>query len=420
VAATTTIAQPLQAPRLSIVVLPFANLGNDPDQQYFADGVTEDLTTDLSRIAGMFVISRNTAFTYQGKRVDTKQIGRELGVRYVLEGSVQRSGDHVRVSAQLIDAAIDGHLWAERFDGEAADLFALQNEITSRIANTLGIELIATEAAQPSEHPDALDYILRGRAAMFKPESRDSRAQAITMFERALALDPHSVEAKSWLARILAGRVLEGLSNSAAADIERAEQFVGQALATSPNGPLAHLAKGDVLRAQAQVLGMQNKWDMATLEYEMVLASDRNSVSALGSLANCKFFTGSIEEALRLAEQSIRLSPRNPQIWFPYFQIGRTRLLQSRIDDAILWFDKARSANPANPGIRALLASAYGLKGETERGAAELAEARRLGREGAYSSITSMRAGPFGVPKLRALSETTFFAGLRLAGVPEE
>ena len=165
---------------------------------------------------------------------------------------------------------------------------------------------------------------------------------------------------------------------------------------------------------------MQNKWDMATLEYEMVLASDRNSVSALGSLANCKFFTGSIEEALRLAEQSIRLSPRNPQIWFPYFQIGRTRLLQSRIDDAILWFDKARSANPANPGIRALLASAYGLKGETERGAAELAEARRLGREGAYSSITSMRAGPFGVPKLRALSETTFFAGLRLAGVPDE
>ena len=157
-AATTTIAQPLQAPRLSIVVLPFANLGNDPDQQYFSDGITEDLTSDLSRIAGMFVISRTTAFTYQGKRVDTKQIGRELGVRYVLEGSVQRSGDHVRVSAQLIDAAIDGHLWAGRFDGEAADLFALQNEITSRIANILGIELIAAEAARQSGRPDVQEY----------------------------------------------------------------------------------------------------------------------------------------------------------------------------------------------------------------------------------------------------------------------
>jgi TolB-like protein/Flp pilus assembly protein TadD len=411
VAATTTIAQPLQAPRLSIVVLPFANLGNDPDQQYFSDGITEDLTTDLSRIAGMFVISRNTAFTYQGRRIDTKQISRELGVRYVLEGSVQRSGDHVRISAQLIDAVMDGHLWAERFDAEAADLFALQNEITRRIANTLGIELIAAEVAQPSEHPDALDYILRGRAAIFKPASRDSRSQAITMFERALALDPQSAEAQSRLASTLAIRVLEGSSNSAAVDIARAEQLVGQALATSPNSPLAHLAKGDVLRAQAQVLGRQNQWDMATLESEMVLASDRNSVVALRSLANCKFFTGSIEEAVPLAEQSIRLSPRDPQIWFPYSQIGRTRLLQSRIDEAILWLEKARSANPANPGVRALLASAYGLKGETERGAAELAEARKLRGGGAYSSISSMRAGPYGVPKLRGLSEPLSLPG---------
>ena len=126
------IPQPAVVPRLSIVVLPFANLGNDPEQQYFADGLTEDLTTDLSRIADMFVISRNTAFTYQGKRVDSKQVGRELGVRYVLEGSVRRSGNQIRINAQLIAAATDAHLWAERFDGDAADLFALQNEITSR------------------------------------------------------------------------------------------------------------------------------------------------------------------------------------------------------------------------------------------------------------------------------------------------
>src|SRR6202043_579808 len=146
------------APRLSIVVLPFANLSNDPDQQYFADGITEDLTTDLSRLAGMLVISRNTAFTYQDKRVDTKQIGRELGVRYVLEGSVRRSGSRVRVNAQLIDAETDAHLWAERLDGDTGDLFALQDEITSRIAAALDLELVGAEAARGTDHPDALDY----------------------------------------------------------------------------------------------------------------------------------------------------------------------------------------------------------------------------------------------------------------------
>jgi len=151
------------APRLSIVVLPFANLSNDPDQQYFADGITEDLTTDLSRIPDMFVISRNTAFTYQGKRVETKQVGRELGVRYVLEGSFRRLGNQIRVNAQLIDAETDAHLWAERFDGDMGDLFALQTEITSRIAVALGYELLSAEAARPTERPDVLDYILRAR-----------------------------------------------------------------------------------------------------------------------------------------------------------------------------------------------------------------------------------------------------------------
>jgi TolB-like protein len=171
-APTTSTASHFAAPRLSIVVLPFTNLSDDREQQYFADGITDDLTTDLSRIAGMFVISRNTAFTYRNKPVDTKQIGRELGVRYVLEGSVRQSGSQLRINAQLIDAATDAHLWTERFDRDTGDLFALQNEITSRLANALGVELIAAEAARPSEHPDALDYTLRGRAAWNKGPTR--------------------------------------------------------------------------------------------------------------------------------------------------------------------------------------------------------------------------------------------------------
>jgi TolB-like protein len=164
------ISQPAVAPRLSIVVLPFTNLSDDREQQYFADGITEDLTTDLSRIAEMLVISGNTAFTYRNKPTDTKQIGRELCVRYVLEGSVRRSGNRVRVNAQLIDAETDTHLWAERFDSETGALFALQDEITSRIAAALDLELIGAEAARPTDRPDALDYILRGRAVTAKPD----------------------------------------------------------------------------------------------------------------------------------------------------------------------------------------------------------------------------------------------------------
>jgi TolB-like protein/class 3 adenylate cyclase len=172
---STTLHSPrIAAPRLSIVVLPFANLSNDPEQGYFADGITEDLTTDLSRLPDMLVISRNTAFTYRNKPVDTRQIGRELGVRYVLEGSVRRSGSQIRVNAQLIDAETDRHLWAERFDRDAGDLFALQDEVTSRIAVALNIELVTAEAGRITEHPDALDYILRGRAVMSKPKTPDN------------------------------------------------------------------------------------------------------------------------------------------------------------------------------------------------------------------------------------------------------
>jgi TolB-like protein/class 3 adenylate cyclase len=202
VAAATSIAQPLAAPRLSIVVLPFANLSNDPDQQYFSDGITDDLTTNLSRISDSFVISRNTAFTYRNKPVDTRRIGRELGVRYVLEGSVRRVGDKVRVNAQLINAEADVHLWADQFDSDMGDLFALQNEITSRIASALSLGLLTAEVARPTEDPDALDFILRGRAAYWKPLTRGTLAEAIDMFERALVLDPRSVEAQARLADV--------------------------------------------------------------------------------------------------------------------------------------------------------------------------------------------------------------------------
>jgi adenylate cyclase len=420
--APNAISQPLVAPRLSIVVLPFANLSNDPDQQYFADGITEDLTTDLSRIRHSFVISRNTAFTYKNKPVDAKQIGRELGVRYVLEGSVQHSGSKVRVTAQLIDAETNAHLWAERFDRDAGDLFALQNEITSRIAVALNLELTGREAARPANNPDAVGYILRGRAAYWKPASREQRTETTGLFERALALDPGSVEAQSSLANELAARAGEGWTDSPADDVARAEELVAKALATSPRNALAHYAKGTVLR-------VQGRCEEAIPEYETVITlGDRNWVYAyaLNFLGRCKFLTGSIEEVIPLSEQAIRLSPRDPYIYIPLSQIGLVHLLQSRTEEAIPWFEKAQSAHPGLAGLHALLASAYALKGETERAGGELAEARRL-NSNRFSSIARLTASGYagmrnywGVPKIRALFETTYFAGLRKAGVPEE
>jgi len=414
VPSVSSISQTVIAPRLSIVVLPFTNLSHVPDQQYFADGITEDLTTELSRLENMFVISRNTAFTYRNQPIGTKQIGRELGVRYVLEGSVRRLGNQVRVNAQLIDAETDAHLWAERFDGDTEDLFMLQDEVTRRIAFALDVQLINAEATRKIDDPDALDCILRGRAAEAKPPTRDTYAEAIAWFERALALDPGSAQAQGLLADVLVGRVLDQMTDTAAADIARAEDLLGQALGQSPSDPVARYAKGNLLR-QAR------RCEAAILEYETVIELDRNAAGAYANLGWCKFLAGAIEEAIPALEYALRLSPRDNRAGNWCGRIGVVHLLQSQTDEAILWLEKAGSINPALPFVHAVLASAYALKGTTELAAAKLREARNLGGAGGYlSSIRTEEMEYLGVPKIRALYEATYLAGLRKAGMPEE
>jgi TolB-like protein/class 3 adenylate cyclase len=414
VAATTSVAQPLVAPRLSIVVLPFANLSNDPDQQYFADGITEDLTTDLSRIPNMLVISRNSAFTFKDKPVNAKQMGRELSVRYVLEGSVQRSGNHVRINTQLIDAEADRHLWAEHFDREIIDLFELQSEITGRIAVTLDHEIVATEASRPVEHPDALDYIFRGREFYSgRPPSRENYQNAISMYEQALRLDPRSAVAKTYLAGALVNRVNTGFTASRAVDLARAETLIDEALASGLQMPWAHYVKGTVLRNK-------RRCDEAVPEFEAALSLNPNNIGALQGLGWCKLFTGSLDEVIPLAEKAIRIGPRDPSIGFRYVMIGEVHQLQARPDEAIIWFEKAQGTIAAVSGLWAQLAAAHALRGDLADAAADLTEARRLNPDG-YSSIARMKATQWwGVPKVQKLFEATYFAGLRKAGVPEE
>jgi len=400
--------------RLSIVVLPFDNMGGDPEQQYFADGITEDLTTDLSRIADMFVISRNTAFSYRNKPINTKQIGRELNVRYVLEGSVRRAGNRARINAQLINAGTDAHLWAERFDHGTDDLFALQDEVTSRIAGALNVELLRAEATRPVENPDAFDYILRARAAHNESATSENFAHAISLIERALTLDPGFPDARALLAQVLAARVLEQMTETAAADIERAEQLIKETLTVAPRSPIAHFAK-------AQIMRCHNQFAAAIPEFEIAIALNRNWVAAIAALGLCKFFAGSIDDAIPAQEQAIRLSPRDPRIVNWYWRIGMVHLLRSRTSEAILWIEKASGENPGAAGPHAWLASAYALEGETERAAAELGDARRLSWDHRYSSVAQFkRTQSFGVPKNNILAEATFFAGLRKAGMPEE
>jgi adenylate cyclase len=401
--------------RLSIVVLPFANLSNDPEQQYFADGIIDDLTTDLSRLRDVLVISRNTALTYKGQKVDAKQIGRELGVRYVLEGSVRRSGDQVRVNAQLIDAATNTHLWAERFDHDIGDLFAIQNEITSRIANTLGCELIGAETARPTDRPDALDYILRARAANRGWGTREVMEEEVNLLEHALALDPRSVEAQVRLANGLYNRAKPKDPAAATADLRRAEELIAEALAASPGDPMAH-------RVKARLLRFERRCGDAVPEFEISLAADRNNSYTLVELSMCKFLTGgSDHEAIALTEQAIPLSPRDPGIWWWYTWIGFVHLLQARTGGAIAWLEKGRSGRPKAAPPHWFLAAAYGFKGDRELARAELAEAIKLTGSDSYSSVARTRAnGGLYTPPLRERWEIVYFPGMRATGLPEE
>jgi TolB-like protein/class 3 adenylate cyclase/Tfp pilus assembly protein PilF len=399
------------APRLSMVVLPFANLSNDPEQEYFVDGITDDLTTDLSRIQGSMVIARNTAFTYKGKHVDARKIGRDLGVRYALEGSVQRAANEVRINVQLVDATSGAQLWAERFDRNIGDLLAVQNEITARIARALQAQLAIAEAGRLVAHPDALDYTLRGRAELTKPIARETYDEAVRDFETALALDPGLADARARLAGVLVVRVLDELSDFPSLDLRRARDLDDRALAAAPNSALAHYVKGQVLRAEARCAE-------AIPEYESAIALDRSRAPAYAHVGWCKFLSGTLDGAVPAIEQAIRLSPHEPGIAVWYGRIGVMELLQGHTDTALLRLEKARSENPRLPFVHAYLAAAYARKGDTERAAEELGQAQRVSRS--YANLATVKKSIwYDNAKIRALAEVNYFPALRLAGVPE-
>jgi len=288
----------------------------------------------------------------------------------------------------------------------------LQNEITARIARALQSQLAIAEARRPTDHPDALDFILRGRAVITQPISKENSNEAVKLFEAALAVDPQSADAATWLAAALAFRVTDELSDSPDEDLHRAERLVVQALAASPNSALAHYVKGQVLFAQSRCAE-------AIPEYERAISLDRSRAPAYARLGWCKFLTGAVDQAIPYFEQAIHLSPHERAIASWYGRMGVVDLLQSRTDEAIGWLEKANSANAGLAFVHAYLAAGYGLKGETERARSELAEAQGL--SDLYSSLARVRKYTwYDNPQIRALAENTYFPGLRRAGMPEE
>jgi adenylate cyclase len=413
--ASKPVAQPA-APRLSIVVLPFANLSNDPEQEYFSDGITDDLTADLSRISGSFVIARTTAFTYKGKPIDVTQLGRELGVRYVLEGSVRRAGDQVRVNVQLIDAQSGAHVWTDRFETDRQNLADAQDEITGRLARTLNLEMVKAADHRIDQErgtdPGARDLIMRGWAWYYRPYSAATRQEAQRDFERALEIDPRSVDARIGIATILVSSIADGWSSAVQPDLARAEQLLLEALERDANLAGAHERMGLLRR-------LQNRLTESKIELETAIALDPNYAPADRQLAFTLMYLGQPEAAIPLVEKAIRLNPHDPNIANSYNALGLCHFLVGHVDQAIDLLRKAQAANPRLYYVQLRLAAALGLKGHLDEARAVLAEAIKLNPE--VNSLARWRAcRPEGNAQYWALAEKTLNVGLRRAGFPDE
>ena len=401
-------------PRLSIVVLPFANIGGDPEQEHFVDGVTESLTTDLSRIRGVVVIARNTAFTYKGKPLDVKTIGRELNVRYVLEGSVQRGGNRMRVNVQLIDAETGNHLWAERFDKPLADLFDMQDEIVARLAGALNAQLVAAEArrAEQDPNPNSMDLYFQGLAWLNKGPTPDNLAQARSFFDRALTADPDNVDA---LIGSAVADVTEG-ANSFVTDpmaaFAAAEAKLTKALSSVPDHARGHMWLGVV-----EILTRRAAEGIAECEHALEL--DRNLANAHASIGNGKIYIGHAEETEAHVVEALRLSPRDT---LAYICMGIAGAAKNRLgswEQAVAWYRRAIEANRNYPlgyfGLAAALAQLNRLDQARSAVKAGLALNPNFSISRARALWTAIADDPTYLAQLEPVLE-----GMRKAGVPEQ
>lgn len=350
-------------PRASIVVLPFNNFSGDAEQGYVADGITDDVTTNLARLKGIFVIARGTAFTFKGRSVDAREIGKECGVRYLLEGSIRRAAARVETNVQLIDAQTGGHVWADHFDNDMADLFALQAAVTGRIAASLDIQLVKAEGRRAFEehaaNPDAVDLRFRAMALYISSITPEHTLAARRLLEQSVQLDPNSAESWAWLADLLVSDYLNRWNGAGKDQLDQAEEAVRNALAIDPDLALARFVKGFVYRARGE--------NAAALDaFGQALELDPNFTRAYAQKANELINVGRPTEAPPLVMKAIALSPLDPSLGVFYWIIGRAYFFAGHYVDAIDWLQKSVEARPNLWYNRLYLVAAFAL---SQRGA---------------------------------------------------
>jgi adenylate cyclase len=412
-ASPTPPAEPAQ---LSIVVLPFSNLSGDASQDYLGDVLTEELTTSLSRLPGSFVVSRTTAFSYRGKAMDVKQIGKELGVRYVLEGSAQKSGTRVRVDAQLINAATGAHLWADQFDADETDLLTMQDEIVTRLARALQVELTEAEASRVArahpENPDAEELALQCEAAYLRFGSlRKEMLPAYALCERALQIDNRNVRALAVLALRLVVRVRNQQSVDPQADGVRADELTSRALAVDSNNYLAHYVRSWFLAPQRP--------EEAIVEAERTLALNPSFVPAYIPLWIANWTAGRTEKADEYAEAALRLSPHDSQAYAYLNTKGTGLFTLSRYEEATEFFKRSIAANPEFALAYARLAASLALSGHDAEASDTLRRYLAMPLDIPRTIAQFKARQPDDTPNLRSYYDR-LYEGLRKAGAPEE
>ncbi len=410
-AATTGPVPTLSLPdRPSIAVLPFQNMSGDAEQEYFADGIVEEIITALSRMRWLFVIARNSSFTYKGRAVDVKQVGRELGVRYVLEGSVRRAANRVRITGQLVDTATGAHLWADRFDGGLEDIFDLQDRVTASVVSAIAPRLEQAEIERakrkPTESLDSYDYFLRGMASVYQ-WNRDDISEALKLFYRAIELDPNFATAHGVAAWCYLWRSAHGWATDRAQEIAETARLARRVAESGKDDAVA-LAFGGL--SLAYVAG-DLEGGVALINRALIL--NPNLTTAWYASGWVRAFLGETDVAIEHLARAMRLSPLDPLMFLMQALTALAHFVAGRYTEAAEWATKAVREQPNFLGAVRNLAASSALSGRMEEAQMALARARHLD-PGLRLSNLKDRVGPF-----RAKDFARFAEGLRLAGLPE-
>lgn len=408
---------PQLSPRASIMVLPFRNSSGDPGEDYIADAVTDDLTTDLSRLSNTLVIARATAFTYKGRPVDVLDIGRKLGIRYMLEGSVGRIGTRVQANAELVDTSSAAAIWADRFDTDVTTLLELYDAVTGRIAASLHLQLVRAEyrraVAERATDPDAVDWRLRAMSHLTENETPKSCLAARKALEEALKKDPNDAEAVSQLALALVRDYFHNWNHVTPEDLASAEEAIGNVLEKDQSIAIAHLADGYIRQAKGDHQG-------ALAAFDKALDRNRNLALAWSQKANILIYLGRANEAPALVKKAITISPGDPDLGIFYLIMGRAHFATRDYGEAINWLQKSVQFQPAFWRNRAYLISAYALAGQIQQHEAQaaLSEYREKFKHWGVQEIRDWFAKTQPNPHSQvAANLQEFFVGLEKAGI---